>query len=145
MYWTQTKCTIAIHISGVAYALPPSAKYAAYTVQVYFPGPVLEGVHCSESNGVPQIPRVQSSAGSAKSTRPLHGPKDRHGGGCPAGCRKPRSRQGPRPIRRKIECKEHGPVNYRKVQDMESNGFLGMERVVTEDDSDVSLIEPSIF
>jgi hypothetical protein len=40
MYRAQTKCTIALHVSGVAYAPPPSAKYAAYTVQGYRPGPV---------------------------------------------------------------------------------------------------------
>jgi len=40
MYRAQTKCTIAIHVSRVAYAPPPSANYAAYAVQVYFPGPV---------------------------------------------------------------------------------------------------------
>ena len=95
-------------------------------------GPCWKASTAPQQTASPQTPLLQSSAGSIKSTRPLHGQKDRYGGACPAGCRQPQSRQGPQPDpprdrrpagrpghrsmrRRRSRHRSHGTFPYRMM------------------------------
>ena len=79
-------------------------------------GPCWKASTAPRKMASPQTHPARSSAGSAKSTRPLHAPKGRHGGAYPAGCMRSQSRQGhpPGPPRGQTQGARPGPRYMRR-------------------------------